>query len=65
MEKKLSREEAWELLTEYIKTPALRKHALAVEATPSAFRGGQALQKQCHPSVQSPYQRKKQQKHHV
>lgn len=32
MEKKLSREKAWELLTEYTKTPALRKHALAVEA---------------------------------
>lgn len=30
--KKLSRNEAWELLTEYTKTPALRKHALAVEA---------------------------------
>lgn len=32
MEKKLPREEAWELLTEYTKTSALRKHALAVEA---------------------------------
>lgn len=32
MEKKLSRNEAWELLTEYTKTPALQKHALAVEA---------------------------------
>lgn len=32
MEKKLSREEAWGLLTEYTKTPALQKHALAVEA---------------------------------
>lgn len=32
MEKKLSREEAWNLLTEFTKTPALQKHALAVEA---------------------------------
>ena len=32
MENKLARMEAWELLTEYTKTPALRKHALAVEA---------------------------------
>lgn len=32
MENKLTREEAWELLTEYTKTSALRKHALAVEA---------------------------------
>lgn len=32
MEKKLSREEAWGLLTEFTKTPALQKHALAVEA---------------------------------
>lgn len=32
MEKKLLREEAWELLTEYTKTPALQKHALSVEA---------------------------------
>ena len=37
MEKKISREEAWELLTEYTKTPALRKHALAVEATMRHF----------------------------
>ncbi len=37
MEKELSREEAWELLTEYTKTPALRKHALAVEATMRHF----------------------------
>ena len=37
MEKKLSREEAWELLTEYTKTPALRKHALAVEAVMCHF----------------------------
>lgn len=37
MENKLSRQEAWELLTEYTKTPALRKHALAVEATMRAF----------------------------
>lgn len=37
MEKKLSRDEAWELLTEYTKTPALRKHALAVEAAMRRF----------------------------
>lgn len=37
MEKRLSREEAWELLTEYTKTPALRKHALAVEAVMCHF----------------------------
>lgn len=35
--KKLSRDEAWELLTEYTKTPALRKHALAVEAVMAHF----------------------------
>lgn len=34
---KMSREEAWKLLTEYTKTPALRKHALAVEAILSHF----------------------------
>lgn len=37
MGKKLSREEAWELLTEYTKTPALRKHALAVETVMRHF----------------------------
>lgn len=37
MEKKMSREEAWELLTEYTKTPALRTHALAVEAVMRHF----------------------------
>lgn len=37
MEKKLTREDAWELLTEYTKTPALRKHALAVEAVMAHF----------------------------
>lgn len=37
MDKKLSREEAWELLCEYTKTPALRKHALAVEAVMAHF----------------------------
>lgn len=37
MEEKLSREDAWELLTEYTKTPALRKHALAVEAVMRHF----------------------------
>lgn len=34
---KMSREDAWELLTEYTKTPALRKHALAVEAVMAHF----------------------------
>ncbi|MCB6643806.1 HDIG domain-containing protein [[Clostridium] scindens] len=34
---KMSRDEAWELLTEYTKTPALRKHALAVEAVLKHF----------------------------
>lgn len=37
MEKKLSREDAWELLKEYTKTPALRRHALAVEAVMAHF----------------------------
>lgn len=37
MEKKLPRKEAWELLIEYTKTPALRKHALAVEAVMCHF----------------------------
>lgn len=37
MEKKLSREEAWKLLVEYTKTPALQKHALAVEAVMCRF----------------------------
>jgi len=37
MNKKLSREEAWELLTEYTKTPSLRTHALAVEAVMRHF----------------------------
>ena len=37
MNKKLSREEAWELLTEYTQSPSLRKHALAVEATMRYF----------------------------
>lgn len=37
MNKKLSREEAWELLKEYTKTPALRVHALAVEAVMRHF----------------------------
>lgn len=37
MEHTLKREEAWELLTEYTKTPALRKHALAVEAVMRHF----------------------------
>lgn len=37
MEKDLSREEAWELLSEYTKSPSLRKHALAVEAAMRRF----------------------------
>lgn len=37
MEQTLKREEAWELLTEYTKTPGLRKHALAVEAVMRHF----------------------------
>lgn len=36
MEKQL-RDEAWQLLCEYTKTPALRKHALAVEAAMCHF----------------------------
>lgn len=39
MQGKLSREEAWELLTEYTKTQALQKHALAVEAVMRHFAG--------------------------
>ena len=34
---KLSREDAWKLLTEYTKTSALQKHALAVEAVMRHF----------------------------
>lgn len=37
MEKKVSREEAWELLTEYTKTLSLQRHALAVEAVMRHF----------------------------
>ena len=37
MEKKLSREDAWKLLTDYTKSPALQQHALAVEAVMSHF----------------------------
>lgn len=37
MEKKMTRQEAWELLTEYTETPALQKHALAVEAVMAHF----------------------------
>lgn len=37
MDRKLTREQAWELLTEYTKTPALRRHALAVEAAMRYF----------------------------
>ena len=37
MEKKMSREEAWELLTEYNESPALLNHALTVEAVMEHF----------------------------
>ncbi len=37
MVKELTREKAWEILAKYTETPALRKHALAVEAAMVAF----------------------------
>lgn len=37
MVKKLAREEAWALLTEYTETAALRRHALTVEAVMRHF----------------------------
>lgn len=37
MDKKMSRDEAWKLLTDYTKTPALQKHAMAVEAVMAHF----------------------------
>ena len=37
MGKMLTRQEAWELLTRYTKTPSLQKHALAVEAVMKHF----------------------------
>ncbi|MEN6411955.1 MAG: HDIG domain-containing metalloprotein [Veillonellales bacterium] len=37
MDKELTRQEAWDLLTEYTKTTALQKHALAVEAVMKHF----------------------------
>lgn len=37
MGKMLTRQEAWELLTKYTKTPSLQKHALAVEAVMKYF----------------------------
>lgn len=37
MEKKMTRQEAWDLLTEYTETPALQKHAQAVEAVMAHF----------------------------
>ena len=37
MFKKLSREDAWALLTKYTETPALRRHALCVEAVMRHF----------------------------
>jgi len=39
MTKELTREAAWELLTEYNESPALIKHALAVEAVMRHFAG--------------------------
>ena len=39
MEKIITRQCAWELLKEYTKTPALRSHALAVEAVMRYFAG--------------------------
>lgn len=37
MGKMLTRQEAWDLLTKYTKTPSLQKHALAVEAVMKYF----------------------------
>ncbi len=37
MEKILTREEAWKLLTKYVETPSLQTHALAVEAAMIGF----------------------------
>ena len=37
MEKKMSRQDAWQLLTEYTKGQALQNHALAVEAVMAHF----------------------------
>lgn len=37
MEKKLSREDAWKLLTDYTKSPALKQHALTVETVMRHF----------------------------
>ena len=37
MEAKLSREDAWKLLTEYTRTPSLQNHALTVEAVMRHF----------------------------
>lgn len=37
MEKKMTRQDAWELLTEYTKGQALQRHALAVEAVMAYF----------------------------
>ena len=37
METKLSREDAWKLLTEYTRTPSLQNHALTVEAVMRHF----------------------------
>lgn len=37
MEKKLSREDAWKLLTDYTKSPALLQHALTVETVMRHF----------------------------
>jgi putative nucleotidyltransferase with HDIG domain len=37
MSSQLSREEAWDLLTEWVESPSLRKHCLAVEAAMVAY----------------------------
>lgn len=37
MEKQLSRDEAWNMLTEYTKAPILRTNVLAVEAVMAHF----------------------------
>ena len=39
MERKMTRDEAWELLTEYTETPALLNHAKMVEAVMEHFAG--------------------------
>ena len=38
----LTREQAWETLTEYTKSEALRRHALAVEDSPNGIKAAKA-----------------------